>query len=357
MGAETEKLGGVTRAVFSGMMGVLTNSLLWIWSRAMKFALVLTSLLLGCAFCAPALAFDCKAARSPIEKIICADAGLLALDDPMGKAYGEVRALGDAAAKAALASSQRAWLATRDGCLKQEKVSACLAAQMTRRLAYLTGRPEAGPGAASRLVPLIRWRQAPAKAEQRIEAFAFAAPATSGEKRFNDLVRGFVDDVIADMGGQPERATTVEVMASLPYASARFVSAHLDVYTMAEGAAHPNTSSRNVNVDLARGRELAFADLFDAAAGRRITGLCREQVLKDKTERGMDDADADEVREFDAALAKALPDLSAWSFTADHVSVTFDRYVVGSYAEGPYGCDLPYADLRPLARPGAWPVD
>jgi hypothetical protein len=206
-------------------------------------------------------------------------------------------------------------------------------------------------------VPLIRWSKAPTKAEQRIEAFVFLAPATSGEKRFNDLVRGFVNDVIADMGGQPERATTVEVMASLPYASARLVSAHLDIYTMAEGAAHPNTSSRDVNVDLARGRELAFADLFDAAAGPRIIGLCREQVLKDKTERGMGDLVVDELQEFDAALARALPDLSAWSFTADHVSVTFDRYVVGSYAEGPYGCDLAYADLRPLARPGAWVID
>ena len=323
----------------------------------MKFALFLTSLLLGCAFCAPALAFDCAAARRPAEKAICADASLLALDDQMGKAYGEVRALGDAGVRAALAGSQRAWLATRDACLKREKVSACLAAQMTRRLAYLMGRPEAGPGATSRFVPLIRWRQAPAKAEQRIEVFAFLAPVTAGEKRFNDLVRGFVDDVIGDMSGQPDRATTVEVTASLPYASARFVSAHLETYTMAEGAAHPNTSSRDVNVDLARGRELVFADLFDAAAARKILGLCRAQVLKDKTERGMDEPDADEFREFDAALAKALPDLRIWSFTADQVSVTFDRYVLGAYVEGGYGCDLPYADLRSLAKSGAWPVD
>ena len=323
----------------------------------MKFALVLTSLLLGCAFCAPALAFDCGAARSPAEKAICADASLLALDDQMGKAFGEVRALGDAGAKAALAGSQRAWLATRDGCLNQEKVSACLAWRMSRRLAYLTGRPEAGPGAASRLVPLIRWPQAPSKFEQRIEVFAFVAPAVPDEKRFNDLVVEFVDDVIADMSGEPDRATTVEVTASLPYASARFVSAHLDIYTMSEGAAHPNTSSRDVNVDLARGRELVLADLFDAAAARKIIGLCRAQVLKDKTERGMDEPVADEMQEFDAALARALSDLRAWSFTADQVSVTFDRYVLGSYAEGGYGCDLPYAALRPLARPGAWVID
>jgi len=323
----------------------------------MKPALFLTSLLLGCAISTPALAFDCKAARSPVEKAICAESSLLALDDQIGKAYGEVRALGDAGAKAALLGSQRAWLATRDACLKQEKVGACLTTQMMRRLAYLTGRQEAGPGAASPLAPLIRWRQAPAKAEQRIEAFVFAAPATSGDKRFNALVLGFVDELIANMSGEPDRATTLEVTASLPYASARLVSAHLDVYTMAEGAAHPNTSSRDVNVDLALGRELVFGDLFDAAAGRRIIGLCRAQVLKDKTERGMDEPVAEELKEFDAALAKALPDLSAWSFTADHVSVTFDRYVLGAYVEGGYGCDLPYAALRPLAKSGAWVID
>jgi uncharacterized protein len=125
-------------------------------SHAMQPCLARVSLLLACALSAPAYAFDCKAARSPIEKTICADAGLLALDGTIGKAYGALRAMGDAGARAALASSHRAWLATRDACLKEEKVSACLAGRMSRRLAYLTGRPEAWPGAASHLVPRAR---------------------------------------------------------------------------------------------------------------------------------------------------------------------------------------------------------
>jgi len=339
------------------MMGVSITAPLRVRSHAMKFALVLASLLLGCGFCAPALAFDCGAARSPAEKAICADALLLALDDQMAKASGEVRALGDAAAKAALLGSQRAWLVIRDACLNQEKVGACLAAQMRRRLAYLTGRPEAGPGAASRLFPLIRWRQAPSKFEQRIEVFAFAAPATVGEKRFNDLVGEFVDDVIADMSGEPDRATTVEVTASLAYASARFVSVNLDSYSFAAGAAHPNRNSIDINVDLARGRELAFGDLFDAAANPEVISLCRRQIASEEQWRVKRAQAPDEMKEFDAALAKALPDLETWSFTADHVRVSFMHRPLARYLDGVYGCDLPYAALRPLARPGAWVID
>jgi len=326
-------------------------------SRAMKPGLSGVSLLLACALSAPAYAFDCKAVRSPIEKTICADAGLLALDDKIAKAYGALRAMGDAGARAALAGSQRAWLTTRDACLKQEKVKACLAGRMGRRLAYLTGRPEAGPGAASRLVPLIRWREAWAKSGQRIEALAFAAPATAGEKRFNDLVHGFVDDLIADMSGQPDRATTLEVTASLPYASARFISVNLDSYSFAAGAAHPNRNSIDINVDLARGRALAFGDLFDAAANPEVVSLCRRQIASEEQWRVMRAQAPDEMKEFDAALAKALPDLEAWSFTVDHVRVNFMHRPLAGYLDGVYGCALPYAALRPLARPGAWVID
>ena len=323
----------------------------------MKPGLSRISLLLACALSAPACAFDCKAVRSPIEKTICADAGLQALDDKIGKAYGALRAMGDAGARAALAGSQRAWLVTRDGCLKEEKAKACLAGLMTRRLTYLTGRPEAGPGAAGHLVPLIRWRQAPSKAEQRIEAFVFASPATAGEKLFNELVRGVIDEWVADMSGQPQRETTLEVMASLPYASARFISLNLDSYSYAAGAPHPNRNVININVDLARGRALAFGDLFDAAAIPEVVSLCRRQLAPEEMERAMRAQEPDPLKEFDVLLGAFLPDLGAWSFTADHVRVTFMRRPLAGYLDGVYGCDLPYAALRPLARPGAWVID
>ena len=323
----------------------------------MKPSLPLMSLLLGCAHVAPALAFDCAAARSPVEKAICANTPLLALDDQINQAYGALRAAGDAGAKAALQGSQRAWLALRDACANQDKVNACLATRMNGRLNYLTGAPQAGPGAESRLVPLIRWRNGRGKSGQQIETFAFAGSATAGEKRFNELVRGYVDELIADMSGEPDRETNIETTAAVTYASARLVSVHMDSYTMAEGAAHPNMSSRDVNVDLARGRELGFADLFDGTAAHKVVSLCRAQVLQDKKERGVDQPEAQELSDFDAALDKSLRDLRTWSFTADHVSVTFDRYALGSYAEGGYGCDLAYADLRPLAKPGAWVVE
>jgi hypothetical protein len=44
--------------------------------------------------------------------------------------------------------------------------------------------------------------------------------------------------------------------------------------------------------------------------------------------------------------------LRAWSFAPDKATVTYDPYAVGAYAEGLYSCEIPYATLKPLAKPG-----
>ena len=88
------------------------------------------SVLIVAALAAPAQAFDCGEAATPVEKAICADDGLMALDGQMAAAYGEVRKLSTDDERRMLALSQKAWIDGREaGCGGQV---ADLAAQLTK---------------------------------------------------------------------------------------------------------------------------------------------------------------------------------------------------------------------------------
>lgn len=66
-----------------------------------------------------AASFDCKKARSTVEKLICSDAALSRLDDDLARAYRG--SLKDAPGKETLRSQQMEWLTkTRDACKDRE---------------------------------------------------------------------------------------------------------------------------------------------------------------------------------------------------------------------------------------------
>ncbi len=136
----------------------------------------------------------------------------------------------------------------------------------------------------------------------------------------------------------------------LAYASPQLVSAHVDAYEYT-GGAHPNSYTANVNVDMRLGRELAFADLLDKAAAGRIFDLCADQVRKQKIDKGETPDDLGDPAELRKSVEAASGDLKAWSFGADAAVIGYDPYAVGAYAEGAFDCMIPYATLRPLAKP------
>jgi hypothetical protein len=137
---------------------------------------------------------------------------------------------------------------------------------------------------------------------------------------------------------------------ALPYASPRLVSAHAEGYENA-GGAHPNRFTANFNLDVERGRLLTFDDLAAAPSARKIFAVCAGQVTKQKRER-MDNADdVGSPQDILDSVAKATGDLRAWSFGGDRATISYDPYAVGAYAEGDYFCEIPYATLKPLAKP------
>jgi uncharacterized protein len=91
-------------------------------------------LLLGAGASSAQPSFDCAKASNAVERAICADPNLAALDVEMAAAYSAARAAVDGTAAEKLVAAQRAWMKRRGRCGGN---AACLAAQISKRIAEL----------------------------------------------------------------------------------------------------------------------------------------------------------------------------------------------------------------------------
>lgn len=80
-----------------------------------------------------AAGFDCKKASSPVEKLICSDSQLSAMDEELSQAYK--RMLATAADAVSIKNDQKVWLASRNRC----QDAACIKQAYADRLTALNG--------------------------------------------------------------------------------------------------------------------------------------------------------------------------------------------------------------------------
>ena len=107
--------------------------------RILKQSCLVAAIVMMPAFAVNGASFDCAAASTDVEKMVCADAELSALDSRLGEAYGRIvtrqRILSTNLDVAAVRREQRAWLRdVRDQCGSV----ACLKAVYLLRLNELT---------------------------------------------------------------------------------------------------------------------------------------------------------------------------------------------------------------------------
>lgn len=312
--------------------------------------------LLLAIFAQPALAFDCGKAKTEVEKAICASPDLKALDNDLAAAYADVKAALPPAEQKMLVRSQRRWIARRENCGEvEEGVAACITGYMKDRLSLLSGRPESGPGADGQLLPQFIVQDGTAKSyDLNLAVLRFTDPQTPGEKTLNQLA----DKVLraAKLGPHGED-TEGSVYAdgeiwSLTYASPEFISVRSDYYED-RGGAHGMYGTMNINIDMATGKQLILADVLTEPSAAILALECRRQILAEKQRRLQKAGDNDPVTLDDAAVAEQVRNLASWSIGAKDIIVSFDPYVVGSYAEGAYTCSFPTAGVKKLAQPGA----
>ena len=302
---------------------------------------------------AAAFAFDCKLAKTASEKAICADPAARAADAAMSASFATLRDGLPATEKAGLAASQSAWIKTRDSaCADARPLGKCLAGASAARARFLEVRPDAGPGAAAAMVPVfLHVKGRKGVTDVSVDSLKFADDALPGAKAFNAAVAklsGSIDQ--PEAGDERGDSYSFELLVTLAYASPRLVSAHGAGYVYS-GGAHGGAVLGDVNVDMAAGRLLVFADLLDKAGAAKVIAFCTKAVETEKRIR-LDNAplSAEDKEQAAKGVAEATPDLGNWSFSSDKATVTYGQYVAGSYAEGIYNCDVPYTMLRPLAK-------
>jgi len=323
-------------------------------ARAMSRA-VLAGFGLAALAASPALALDCQRASTASEKAICADPAALAADADLGKVFAALHGSLDPKAKPQLAAAEVSWLALRDSNCADEKGPAlgpCLTRETRSRIVFLSGAPDAGPGAPDRLAPVFGMQKGgKGRTEVDVQLSKFVDAATPAERAFNAAVDHLTND-LENPGKDDPLADQWSYTWSmrLAYASPKLISAHAEGDSFM-GGAHPNSYSVNINLDVARGREATFADLLDKPAADKIFALCLKQVRDEKTSReGSADDDSGAAKTLADSVAEATGNLKAWSFGADAATISYDAYAVGAYAEGAFSCSAPYTTLRPLAR-------
>lgn len=304
-----------------------------------------------------ALALDCARASAPLEKAICADPAAQAADDGMGKAYAALAASLSPAHRGALIISQRRWIELRGNLCSGEKDQgdAACALKMTReREAFLSGRPESGPGAPPGFAALfVQHVGKDGEYDIGVDALKYVDPARKGEAAFNARIDKLLKDApaIRDKDIPKDRTYTYFLDVAATYASDKFVSAKAFVYEYS-GGAHGNSGTSAFAFDVASGRELKFDDMFAAGARTRLVDGCFAQIEAQRREKGGDDDPSgpfgpDAIKK---SVGEGVADLSQWSFYADRGAVNFDPYAVGSYAEGSYSCEFPLDVLKPLLK-------
>lgn len=328
----------------------------------MKILKSLTSAMpLLLAFIPPAAAFDCGKAQSPVEKAICADQKLKAVDDAMTAAYASLRNSLTGPDRKALGASQSKWVKGReDGCGYQQgaELTSCILSQTDERRRLLLAEPESGPGTGARLMPVfIQQDGDPHHYDVDYTLIRFVAPKSRGEKLFNADVNKLAKEAPVQRQAEAARQDmTYAAVASMAvtYASPSLISAKVESWSFS-GGAHGNGGTSGITIDLARGAALKTGDLFDNKAISALKADCVKQILAQKKEKleGEEFDPNNDPLYSEKTVVEYLQSLANWNFWQDKATVTFDAYAIGSYAEGPYDCDFAMDNLRKLAKSGA----
>jgi len=299
---------------------------------------------------------DCRQAKTPAEKAICAAPELAEADAAMARAYQALRSLLPAEERAALLADQRRWVKLRDArCTDKadRELAACLLAETEQRRRFFEG--QGGDGAeAGGLRPAFFHEAKPKRYEIAISYPQFARPEGAAQSAFNRAARAIALDAkalseIRGTGPPPVAGmlSQYQVDYAVPYLDQRLASVVFTTFNFAAGAAHPNSSRSALLFDLTEGRALRLADLLaePKKAVGEISSVCRQQLEGQAKEEGWELFD-------NADFAAVVGEVTNWAPGKEGVEILFDPYSVAAYVVGARECRLSYAELQRWLKPG-----
>ena len=309
--------------------------------------------------------FDCAAAKTAGERLICADAALSKSDRALGEAYSALKREVSVASFATIVAAERAWLNyVMTSCGANVRmpetpgdrgvITECLSTEFADRVALFRDL-KADKAGATALEPRMRFR---ALVNERIaesdvypwmrgghgagafNAFVFKTLMLGRWRTDNREV--FPTD--EDLGSMRRSARRV-------YTAGRFddriVSFQVSTDDFA-GGNHDLLDQRSITWDLARARLITLDDVFAPTSEWKVfvAARCKEELHKQFDERNATDPD-------DAEIAETLAESRNWVWGADQATVIFIFGTIGGLSGGEFDVDIPLAALKPYMKPDA----
>jgi hypothetical protein len=172
---------------------------------------------------------------------------------------------------------------------------------------------------------------------------------TSFNERVGEIISSELDSFKAlavenepwRLENMPEIGSYLEMSYEVTYLDNTLVSTVLYFSAYLAGAAHPNSYTYTVTIDLASGRELGLGDLFLPGTDylSRISEICVQEL----TSR--------EALMFPEGAYPTEENYRLWNISPEGLGVRFDPYQIAPYALGPQNVMVPFDSLSNLIDP------
>ncbi len=309
--------------------------------------------------------FDCTAATTTGERLICIDAALSKSDKALGEAYTALKRDLSPESFVTIQSAQRAWLAyAMQSCGAnvpmpevfgdRNVITECLNTAYGDR-GNLFSDLKVDKAGTLLLEPRMRFR---ARAEAHIEE-TDVYPWMSGgphSAAFNAFIvktlkldRWRMDD--KDLFPLDEDVGEMKLFARRVYTAVRFdrrvvsLQVSTDDFT---GGNHDAFGQQSFTWDLAKARLIALDEVFAANMDWKafVAGRCKDELHNQFSEREAPDLD-------DAEIADTLAESRNWLWGTDKATVIFLIGTLSGMTGGEFDVEIPLEALNPYMRPDA----
>lgn len=166
----------------------------------------------------------------------------------------------------------------------------------------------------------------------------FATKRVSDFKKEN---KAELAEMVKDSESSPGFA--LDVSYHTTFADKNLISVLVWTYSYT-GGAHGGATSTTFNYDLASGRMLKLADIFQPNSGylKTISAYCITTLTKE-----LGDVDAEWLR---TGAGPKAENYNSWNVTPDGLQITFDAYQVAAYAFGPQEVIVPFSALKAILK-------
>ncbi|NEX21759.1 DUF3298 domain-containing protein [Thiorhodococcus mannitoliphagus] len=308
---------------------------------------LIIALLIGAAPAPQAASFDCGKAATWVEKAICRDAGLSALDETMAERFRTAQE--SAADPTAMLTEQRAWLKRRNAC----RNTTCLHERYEARIQSLKASLA---GTSDPSTPEVSEGRITDSGPSHSLSVLYPVFADPGLAEVNREVRRFVDSLVQPFRDElPNQAQadgdlemppwSLQVTYAPPYIAPHYIAIDFNGYDF-RGGAHGMPIIAPLVLKRPSGQRLSSTDLF--VPGSDWLGFLSDYCYDALKDRDFASADDDWLRSGTAPKTENYQ----WLFPGPKgLTVTFPPYMVAPYAAGPQSVLIPYARLSGRLSP------